>query len=208
MIKDGLTGAFGQGQQPVPSEKQPGARLNRSPIRTQLLQQPGRKQRVTILASLAFLDANDHARAVNVCRFEMAGLVEPQPRSIHRHQKGPMLGMDATRRQQLLHLLHAEDLRPMHRLFDRRQVPPQLLHRPLQHQLIERTQRIHRQVQRRRSQLLFLRQVEDVLLELLVTKLIGRLVVVLGQAVNSPDVALLGSGCNPSYNEFPNEVLT
>ena len=89
--------------------------------------------------------------------------------------------MDAAHRQQPFHLLHAEDLRPMHRLVDRRQAPPQLLHRALQHQLIKRTQRVDRQVERSWPPASLLRQVEQVVLELLITELVRGLVIMLGQ---------------------------
>lgn len=207
-IENRLPRALGQRLLPVPPEKEPRPGLNRPPVSPQLLKQPRRKQRVAVLAPLALLNSNEHARAVNVRRFEVARLAEAQPRPIHRHEKGPVLGMEAAGGEHPFHLPHAEDLRPAHRLLDRRQAQPQLLHRPMEHQLVEGAQGTDRLVQRRGRQPPLLRQIENILLELLITQPVRWLVVMPGQAVNRRDVALLCSGGNPSYNEFPNELLT
>src|SRR5437867_3796339 len=129
-----LAGPFGQRQLSIPSEKEPRPRTANLPIGAQLLEQPGRKQRVAILASFSFLDPDLHSGSIDMNWFKATRLIEPQPRSIHRHQKRTMLGMDATDPQQLFQFFDAEDLWPMHCFLYGRQHQPQLVHRPLEYQ--------------------------------------------------------------------------
>jgi hypothetical protein len=65
-----------------------------APVAAQLFQEPGREERVAILAALALLHAEAHPRGVEVAELEPHHLADPQARGIRGGEERPLLAGD------------------------------------------------------------------------------------------------------------------
>ena len=72
--------------------KQPGARPANAPPRAQDIEQQRRQHRLAILAPLALLDAEQHARAVNIGDLQRHDFGGPESRAIGDAQRRLVLG--------------------------------------------------------------------------------------------------------------------
>ena len=191
---DPLPGVARQGNLPITPKEEPLLRLKHPPVATQLLEQARREHGAAILAPLALFHPNLHPLAVNVSRLQMTGLSQPQPGTIHRHQKSPVLGMQTPDRQEPLQLLRTVNLRPPDRLGRPGQHWLEMLRSAVQDQVVKEPQPAHRHIEGAGRQLPLPRQVEQVILQLVVRNLVGRLAVILGQTINRSHIGPLGLG--------------
>jgi hypothetical protein len=100
------------------ARKQPhvGFSVQPMPMGTELFQQLGTEQHIAISASLAALDMNDHALAVDVADFQARQFRVPYSGGVKRHQQDALMGR-TSRVDQLRDFLLAEDRRKTMCLF-------------------------------------------------------------------------------------------
>jgi len=133
--------ARGHGVDRVLTRKQPSRGLADAPPLPQNIEQHGGKHGVTVLASLALLDAEHHAGAVDVRNLQRYHFGSPEPRAIGNAQRRLVLGAGSAfeeagdfllgqHRGQLLGALHPEQRLQKPGLVKRHaEEEPQRLHR-------------------------------------------------------------------------------
>ncbi len=180
--------AGGQRLHRVAAREQPPLRPLCLPVGTQQLEQRGRQHHVAVLAALALLDPNDHARAVDIGDLERDHLGGAQARAIGDAQRRPIL--EAWRSfQEARHFLRAQNRRQLARLADeghvRRDVFASKRHRE------EEAQRRHRRVQAG-SRDAARRQMQLIAPQILRARLVRRAAKENGEVPDGADVGCLG----------------
>ena len=117
------------------------------PPGAQQFEQLRRKHRMAILAALALLDADQHARRVDVGHLERHHLGDAQPGTIGRAEGGLVFG-SRCRFEQPCDFLHAQHQRQLARLMDDREATGQI--GPVERHGEEEAQRRNRAVDARR----------------------------------------------------------
>jgi hypothetical protein len=169
--------------------KQPTGRSLLAPVCAQLLQQTRGEGHIAILTPLALLHADGHAGAVDIGDPQPRHLTGAQPRGIGGHQQRPMFAVGGDR-EQAHDLLMTEDLGQLRGLLGAGQI--ELGGGPVQGDSVEKPQAMANGVAARPGQMPLLAEVEQVVLDLLHTELIGAAVVILGQAGDRLQVGFLG----------------
>ena len=136
----------------------------------------GLKQRIAVLGTFALVDANAHARGIDVADFKGAQFGHAQPGAIGGHQQRPVLRM-ARRLDQARHLLARENLRQFLRCAGARNL--ELGFGVLERGVVAELKRADRDVATAPGKLPLLDQVQQVALYFFCADLIGTAVVVL-----------------------------
>src|SRR5271166_5381843 len=163
--------------------------LESSPILAQCIQQLGAEHDVTILASLAPLDVDDHPLAINIADLQARQFGTPHTGSIERHQYDPMK-MSQGRVDQTSDLLLTENDRQLQHFLG----IGSFGHAPgsLEGLDVEEAQRRQPLVHRIRRQLPLLKQRGLVLADVLRAQLIGGTVEVPGEVFDGVNVTIDG----------------
>jgi hypothetical protein len=93
----------------IETRKQPGGWPIAFPVDTQLGQQTGGEQGITILAAFPLLDAEQHALTFDICELQPHDFTDAQACGIRGHQEDAMPGI-LRMREQALKFLNAQEL--------------------------------------------------------------------------------------------------
>ena len=145
---------------------------------------------VTILAALAVMDVNQLPGAVDVTDLEVSAFLQAQSTGIDGGETSP-IAKQSDLRENLSHFFPAEDDGQL--LFSRRAHQLERGQRTLEGVLVEELQAAQGDGGAAAGPVLDVLDVEKVLPQFFVADLIRRLVIVLGQLADGPDIHLLGA---------------
>src|SRR5512140_1087486 len=208
MVEDLLGSVIGQRLALVASEEQPLFGVEHAVVIPQLLQEPRGEEGVTILVALALLYPNLHARTVDVARFKPARFTQPQTATVYGHEERPVFGMHAADREQAFEFPDAVDPWTANRLLAVGHGAFEMLAVALEDKVEETAYPVDCDINRTAGQLLFLGQVHQVIFDLIIADHVWSLTMMCGQISHATHIGFLRFWCHPSYNEFPNELLT
>lgn len=184
--------------------KQPLRRPVDAPVAAQFSKQRRREQRIAVLRALALLDAQRHAPGVHIAQFEMTDLRQAQAGAVRGHEDRAVLQVDGLLDERC-HFLAREDLRQLLRLTRLRNLELRLW--TLKRHAVEEPNALRRDVAARPGELALANQVQQVVLNLLLTDALGAAPIVLRQLRHRPDIRFACSLRHSANHEIALHLL-